>query len=154
MAESLPSKQMTRVRIPISAFNEMKGKIIHIQVNVSDFEVSKKFYSEMFEVLGWKKFMEEESIISWVNDDFSFWIVETEPKFKNNKFHRKNTGLNHIAFRVNSKQEVDEFFRKFISNKKKIVLYNSPKAYPEYGENYYAVYFEDPDRIKLEVTYH
>ncbi len=140
--------------IPGRRIFNMKGKIIHIQVNVSDFEKSKKFYSEMFKILDWKKFMEEESIISWINDDFSFWVVETESNFKDKKFHRKSTGLNHIAFKVNSKQEVDEFFNRFLSNKKETVLYNSPKQYPEYGENYYAVYFEDPDRIKLEVTYH
>ena len=128
--------------------------MIHIQINVSDFKKSKKFYSKMFKILGWKVFMEEESIISWINDDFSFWLVETESNFKDKKFHRKDTGLNHIAFKVNSKGEVDEFFNRFLSNKKEIVLYNSPKKYPEYGENYYAVYFEDPDRIKLEVTYH
>ncbi len=132
----------------------MEGKITHIQINVSDFEKSKEFYSEMFKILGWKIFMEEENIISWTNDDFSFWIVKTESKFKNNNFHRKNTGLNHVAFKVNSRQEVDDFFNRFLSSKKDIALYNSPKKYPEYGKNYYAVYFEDPDRIKLEVTYH
>lgn len=125
-----------------------------MQVNVSDFGKSKIFYSEMFEILGWRKFMEEENVISWINGDFSFWLYKTESKFKKNKFHRKNTGLNHIAFKVNSKQEVDEFLNKFLLDKKGIILYSSPKKYPEYGEKYYAVFFEDPDRIKIEVTYH
>ncbi len=108
----------------------------------------------MFEVLGWNKFMEEEETISWINGVFSIWLVETKPEFKKNKFHRKNTGLNHMAFIVNSKDEVDEFFRKFLLDKKKIILYNTPKRYPKYGEKYYAVFFEDPDRIKIEVIYH
>ena len=125
-----------------------------MQLNASNFEKSKIFYSEMFEILGWKKFMEEENVISWINGDFSFWLNETEPEFKKNKFHRKNTGLNHIAFIVNSKEEVDEFYNKFLSNKKNIILYDTPKKYPEYGDKYYAVFFEDPDRIKIEVTYH
>ena len=73
---------------------------------------------------------------------------------RNIKFHRKNTGLNHIAFKVGSKQEVDNFSNNFLSDKKQIILYNSPKEYPEYTEDYYAVFFEDPDRIKLEVMYH
>jgi hypothetical protein len=33
------------------------------------------------------------------------------------------------------------------------VLYEGPGEYPEYHRGYYAVYFEDPDRIKLEVAY-
>ena len=32
-------------------------------------------------------------------------------------------------------------------------LYDSPREYPEYRPGYYAVFFEDPDRLKLEVTY-
>jgi len=131
----------------------MKTKITHIQINVSNFEASKKFYSELFGVLDWEKYMEEEGVISWTNGEFSFWMVLTEPRFIGNKFHRKNTGLNHIAFRVNSREEVNEFANKFLSDKKETILYNSPKEYPEYGE-YYAVYFEDPDRIKLEVVYY
>ncbi|MEK6829954.1 MAG: VOC family protein [Nanoarchaeota archaeon] len=129
----------------------MNASITHIQINVSDFEKSKKFYSEMFKILGWKKFIEGDKVISWINGDFSCWIVQTDIRFKKNKFHRKNTGLNHIAFKVNSKNEVDEFFSKFLLNKKEGVLYNSPRKYPEYGENYYAVFFEDPNRIKLEI---
>ncbi len=132
----------------------MNAKITHTQINVSNFEISKKFYSEMFKVLGWEVLMEEETVIGWTNGDFSFWMGGTEQKFKGNKFHRKNTGLNHIAFKVDSKQEVDEFSNKFLSDKKQIVLYDSPKEYPEYTEGYYAVYFEDPDRIKLEIVYH
>jgi hypothetical protein len=33
------------------------------------------------------------------------------------------------------------------------VLYGGPKEYPEYRKGYYAVYFEDPDRIKLEFVH-
>lgn len=132
----------------------MNAKMTHIQVNVLDFEISKKFYLELFKILGWKILSEKEIVIGWTNGESSFWMVGTEEKFKGNKFHRKNTGLNHIAFKVGSKQEVDEFSNKFLSDKKQIVLYDSPKEYPEYTEDYYAVFFEDPDRIKLEVMYH
>jgi len=138
---------------------KMKTKIAHIQINVSDFEKSKKFYSELFGILGWKKlseFNESQKIISFTNlsEDFSFWIFETEKKFEENKFHRKNTGLNHIAFRVNSKEEVDEFFNTFLKTKKENVLYKGPREYPEYVKGDYAVFFEYPDRIKLKVVYH
>jgi len=33
------------------------------------------------------------------------------------------------------------------------VLYGGPKEYPEYSEGYYALYFEDPDRIKLDAVH-
>lgn len=142
----------------LKKYKKMNGKIAHIQINVSDFEKSRKFYLEFFKILGWKKFYEpkdDEKLISWVSPEgFSFWIFETEEKFKENKFHRKQTGLNHIAFKTNSKEKVDEFFDKFLNDKKEIILYGRPKEYPEYGKGYYAVYFEDPNKIKLELTYY
>ena len=136
----------------------MKAKINHIQINVSDFEKSKKFYSELFDILGWNKLEEneEEKFISWIYSEgkFSFWIFETGQRFNKNKFHRKNTGLNHLAFKVDSEEKVREFYERFLFNKKDIVLYGGPKEYPEYREGYFAVYFEDPDRIKLEINYY
>ena len=32
-------------------------------------------------------------------------------------------------------------------------LYGTPREFPEYAPGYYAVFFEDPDRIKLEVVH-
>lgn len=45
---------------------------------------------------------------------------------------------------------IDEFL---VTNKIP-TLYGTPKLFPEYEEGYYAVFFEDPDRIKLEVAYY
>ena len=41
----------------------------------------------------------------------------------------------------------------FLENKHIPILYGGPKEYPQYEKGYYAVYFEDPDRVKLEVVY-
>ena len=32
-------------------------------------------------------------------------------------------------------------------------LYRTPREFPEYRPGYYAVFFEDPDRLKLEVVH-
>ncbi len=32
-------------------------------------------------------------------------------------------------------------------------LYETPREFPEYRPGYYAVFFEDPDRVKLEVVH-
>ena len=87
------------------------------------------------------------------NGGTDFWIIETEEAHKENKFHRKNTGINHLAFRLNSKEEVDKFVNEFLKLREIPTLYDTPRVFPEYGGEYYAVFFEDPDRIKLEVMY-
>ena len=65
-------------------------------------------------------------------------------------FHRRRVGLNHLAFWAESNEDVDRFHRQFLLPRKIQVLYGGPKKYPDYSPSYYAVYFEDPDRIKLE----
>ncbi len=71
-------------------------------------------------------------------------------EYLRNGFHRKRTGLNHIAFWAESKRKVDEYYENYLVPRKVPVLYGGPKFRPEYRKGYYSVYFEDPDRIKLE----
>ena len=71
----------------------------------------------------------------------------------NEDYHRKAPGINHIAFKVSSKDEVDKFTKEFLKPNKVPTLYDTPHLFPEYSKKYYAVYFEDPDRIKLEVAF-
>lgn len=54
---------------------------------------------------------------------------------------------------VSSREEVDRFHRDFLQRRHVPVLHGGPNEHPEYHKGYYAVYFEDPDRIKLEVTH-
>jgi catechol 2,3-dioxygenase-like lactoylglutathione lyase family enzyme len=60
-------------------------------------------------------------------------------------------GLNHISFWVPSKLLVDVFYKEYLLSHSIRALYGAPKRYDEYRQGYYAVYFEDPDRLKLEV---
>ncbi len=61
--------------------------------------------------------------------------------------------MNHIAFQVGSKEAVDVFYKDYLVANNIPVLYGGPAHHPEYIPGYYAVYFEDPDRIKLEVAF-
>ena len=65
----------------------------------------------------------------------------------------ERVGLNHIAFRAPNRAAVDELYRNYLLPKKIPVLYGGAKEWKDYDPGYYAVYFEDPDRIKLEVVY-
>lgn len=129
----------------------MKAKLNHIQLYVSNKEVSFPFYKDLLEYLGFKVIYTDEVTLGFENDGLDIWINKTQDAYKHNKYHRKNTGLNHLAFSVDSKEDVDKFTKEFLETKGITPLYQSPKAFPEYTDKYYAVYFEDPDRIKLEV---
>ena len=133
----------------------MKATLQHIQLNVSNKNISYPFYKEMLLRLGYKIYSVEDWGIGMRDPktNLVIWVAETENKFRKNKFHRKATGINHLAFLVSSKKNVDDFYKNFIKKNNIKTLYQTPKAFPEYTPNYYAVFFEDPDRIKLEVVF-
>ena len=131
----------------------VKAKLSHIQINVSDAAKSLPFYKDLLTYFGYTVMMEDPKFIGMDDGNgMTIWVNDIEEKFKDNKFHRKSAGLNHLAFHVESKEDVDKFTKEFLQPRGLNILYESPKLFPEYTPDYYAVYFEDPDRIKLEVV--
>lgn len=134
----------------------MKVKSLdHISINVSDIKKSKEFYSKLLTFVGFKLLHEAEDHAGWGQSTCGVWIGQVEDKYKKAGYHRKRIGVDHVCFEVEKKEEVDELYQNFLIPNKVSVLYGGPKYYPEYkeGDGYYAVYFEDPDRLKLEFKY-
>lgn len=131
----------------------MKSKLDHIYLYVSDLDASYKFYKALLESLDYEEMVKQDWGFAFINDGVSIWFEKARDVYIKKGYHRKRIGLNHIAFRLESKEAVDEFTNQFLKKNKINCLYNTPKTFPEYSKDYYAVFFEDPDRIKLEVNY-
>ncbi|KAG0038229.1 hypothetical protein BGZ82_000740 [Podila clonocystis] len=71
--------------------------------------------------------------------------------------HKSNPGLHHLAFSVGTHEEIDEFHSRivgfFSSHASHGRIVDAPALYPEYGPHYYAVFFTDPDGVKLELVF-
>ncbi len=131
----------------------MKPPISHVQINVSDHKAM-QFYKDLLVYLGYSAIDEWGTGFGMEKHGLSLWIFVADEKYQKSKFHRKNVGLNHIAFTAEKKADVDKFVEEFLKPRNIPTLYNSPKEFPEYTKDYYAVFFEDLDRIKLEVAFH
>jgi|HubBroStandDraft_1064217.scaffolds.fasta_scaffold48355_2 catechol 2,3-dioxygenase-like lactoylglutathione lyase family enzyme len=129
-----------------------KASVYHIQINISDARKSFPFYEGFFGYLGYRKVDESPEHMGFSNGTTDFWIIQSAKAHTKRKFHRKSPGLNHISFGVGTPGTVRGFTRDFLKKRKIKILYGSPRSFPEYHKDYYAVYFEDPDRIKLELT--
>lgn len=132
----------------------MNSKLGHIYLYVSDLDITFKFYKELLEMLNYKQEHKADWGFEFSQGDTSIWFEQSPENFRKEGYHRKRVGLNHIAFRVESKEDVDTFHKDFLKANNIETLYETPKSFPDYGEKYYAVFFEDPDRIKLEVAYY
>ena len=120
--------------------------IDHLSIRVSDFGKSKEFYSKLFKFLGFEV-MEESGgkAMGWTNGKTRFWITEADRKGKAYKYRIGDIGYHHYAFELRSRKDVDELgaFLKKLGAK----IVDPPD---EYYEDYYAVFFLDPDQLKLE----
>lgn len=125
----------------------MKGALHHIEIYVSDLKKSLEFWDWLLLELGYKQFQDWRLGRSYKLRDTYLVFVQTEEKYLDIEYHRKRTGLNHLAFFGDSKEFIDHLLIK-LKEKKVKILYE--EKYP-FADNYYALYFEDPDRIKVEV---
>jgi catechol 2,3-dioxygenase-like lactoylglutathione lyase family enzyme len=124
------------------------GLLHHVEVNVSDLKESAHFWGWFLEKLGYELVQEWEEGKSWELGDTYIVFVQTRKKYLDIPFHRCRTGLNHLAFHAESREEVDEMTEALI-NRGVNILYKDRHPFAG-GKNYYAVFFEDPDRIKVE----
>lgn|SRR5690625_57535 len=127
-----------------------KGLLHHIELYVSNLNKTTEFWGWLLEELGYTMFQEWENGRSWRLDDTYIVFVQAEDRFLDVPFHRCRVGLNHLAFYASSRDHVDEITRK-LKIKDVNILYLDRHPYAG-GANHYAVYFEDPDRIKVELV--
>ena len=131
----------------------MKASVYHVQLNVADAGASMPFYRDLLGFLEYRVMVGTDDLLGMSNGTTDVWIVQTPAARAVNGFHRKDPGLNHIAFRVGRREDVETFARDFLGSRGLVPLYGGPRDYPEYRPGYYAVFFEDPDRLKLEVAH-
>ena len=129
----------------------MNGIIHHIEIYVSDLKKTILFWEWLLtKKFTYEIFQKWDSGISFKLGDTYIVFVQTEKKYLSNPYNRKNTGLNHLSFHCSSKEFVDTLTKE-LKEKNINILYADKHPYAG-GENYYAVFFEDPDRIKVEVV--
>ena len=119
--------------------------IDHISVRVSDFARSKKFYAALFDFLGFKVLDEFEDAIGWTNGKTRYWIGAADTQGRKHKHCVGDVGLHHYAFELRNRKDVDALQNFLVELGAKIV---DPAG--EYYDDYYAVFFLDPDGMKLE----
>jgi catechol 2,3-dioxygenase-like lactoylglutathione lyase family enzyme len=119
--------------------------IDHISVRVSDFARSKKFYAALFDFLGFKVLDEFEDAIGWTNGKTRYWIGAVDAQGRTHKHRIGDVGLHHYAFELRNRNDVDALQDFLVELGAKIV---DPAG--EYYDDYYAVFFLDPDGMKLE----
>jgi glyoxylase I family protein len=130
----------------------MRGTLDHLDLTVQDLAVSAPFYEALLGFLGYRRVREEPSGIDWElrlpNGSCSIGI---KPARTSRAHDRYGCGLHHLAWQAESRDDVDRLYNLLVSVPATIL--DPPAEYPHYGAGYYAVFFADPDGLKLEFVY-
>ena len=130
----------------------MNAFVYHVQINVGA-PGAIAFYRALFGFLDYRVMAETHDHLGVSNGTTDFWMVATPAERRGARFHRKNSGLNHVCFGERERGDVDRFVDDFMRPRSIAPLYETPREFPEYRPGYYAVFFEDLDRLKIEIAH-
>ena len=125
----------------------------HVDLVVSSIERSLPFYAELLSPLGFHRISEvegERGETIWYIGGPGSAIGLREAQSADGPFDRYRVGLHHLAFEAASRADVDE--RADWLRAHDVELESEPQEYA-YIPGYYAVFFYDPDGLKLEIVY-
>ncbi|MFC4803302.1 VOC family protein [Neobacillus sp. GCM10023253] len=127
-----------------------QGLIHHIELYVSNLKITVDFWGWFLEELGYQVYQKWDRGQSWKLGETYLVFVQAEDKYLNVAYHRCRVGLNHLAFHASSRQQVEEITSK-LKDRNVQILYGEKHPFAG-GTDHYAVYFEDPDRMKVELV--
>lgn len=128
--------------------------IHHVDLVVSSIERSLSFYRDLLGPLGWHRVGEVEGergeTIWYLSGPGTSIGLRAAQSRRNGALDRYEVGLHHLCFEALSRGVVDE--RAEWLRAQDVEIESEPKEFG-YQPGYYAVFFYDPDGIKLEIVH-
>jgi glyoxylase I family protein len=125
----------------------------HVDLVVSSIERSLPFYTGLLGPLGYHSVSEvegERGETIWYIGGPGTAIGLREAQSESGRYDRYRIGLHHLAFEADSRGQVDD--RAEWAREHGAQLESEPQEYA-YIPGYYAVFFYDPDGLKLEIVH-
>jgi predicted lactoylglutathione lyase len=117
----------------------------YVTLGTNDIERAKRFYDELFAVLGAKRGMQSDSFCMWATKPGAPGVAVIKP------FDKKAATVGNgvmVALAVDSRAKVDAVYKKALE------LGGKDEGPPgDRGGNFYAGYFRDPDGNKLNAFF-
>jgi len=129
-----------------------KGDLSHVDLTITDPEKSHAFYDRVLKYLGFVGGqIEGGNAGGWLNPKTGFNIAlqPASPEHRDTQHTRAAPGLHHLAFDADSREDVDGLHQLLLEMGAPIL--DPPGEY--YAGGYYAVFFADPDGLKLELVH-
>lgn len=134
----------------------MRGEVHHIDLTVKDPARSRAFYAAVLGFMGYTLKDDDAGgfdMVFGAGEDFrSTGVVRARGPNAARGHDRYSPGLHHIAWHAESRRDVEAMYA--LLQEIGAVILDPPADYSaRYGAGYYAVFFADPDGLKLEFVY-
>ena len=134
----------------------MRGLIHHVDLTVKDPWASCAFYDAVLGFMGYRRVHEDERGFDWELTSpsgifTSIGVMKAKGPGRERVHDRYSPGLHHVAWHAESRADVERLHELLLSIGASVL--DPPADYPAYGDGYYAVFFSDPDGLKLEFVY-
>lgn len=128
------------------------GSLNHLSLTVTDRDQSEPFYDAILQFMGYQIAEKTEEFTLWWSEAAGAILIgSAKPDCLNKTHDRYSPGLHHFAFNADSREQVDTFHKLLLDIGATIL--DPPAEYNHYAPGYYAVFFADPDGIKLELVH-
>lgn len=121
----------------------------HLVISVSDLSISRHFYAGLMGFLGFELLDDVGAMVGWTNGKTRLWIAQADAQGLKHPYRKGDPGFHHYAWQLDGRASVDRLQAWLVANNIEIA---DPAA--EYYPNYYAVFFYDPDGMKLELMHY
>ena len=125
--------------------------IHHVELYVSNLSVSRRFWTGLLDHVGFGERSHWDCGFTLARDGEPGYLtfVQVSPEHAHRPYHRRAVGLNHLAFATGSCERVDRI-RQYCVDQGIRLLYDDRYPFANGTPDDYAVFLEDPDRIKVE----
>jgi catechol 2,3-dioxygenase-like lactoylglutathione lyase family enzyme len=124
----------------------------HLGLNVHDLDAAKAYYDELMPQVGFEPFFADQRQFSYrpAGGKIGTWLFFYGADSPG--YNRRSEGLQHLAFIVKTRAEVQSVHDWAVSNGGDVV--REPQELPQYHPGYYAAFWQDPHGFLLEVVCH
>lgn len=133
----------------------MGARVHHVDLSLRDIAAAEPFYDLVLTHIGYRKGKPyRRGGGEWdAPDGTSIGISPTTGANADRAHDRYSSGLHHLAWAAPSRAHVDKLHARLVDFGATIL--DPPADYPQYngGRGYYAVFFADPDGLKLEYVF-
>jgi glyoxylase I family protein len=134
----------------------MPGRVHHVDLSLRDIAAAEPLYDLVLTHMGYvrgKPYPQGGGEWDMPDGSESIGIRPTTGANAAHPHDRYSSGLHHLAWRADSPADVDALHAKLVAFGATIL--DAPAHYPRYNNSrgYYAVFFADPDGLKLEYVW-